>query len=224
MGALQPQVSTPATDWGRLLGAAKNSTSDGINRWAQQAQFIDGRVMAVTASGGKIVSPINFENDIYAAMIAAAGPDPICRGVSSTLWSRFKDWFQGYTLPGLPWYPAFAAFPGPSAPPMPNVPSPLSAGFSIGMAGLNEISLATAIKQRIGAAGMGTNGADQFVTDYARWFTQKMGFWVGTAMWMNVMGSGPIPTFAPPYVPVGPVVGGTFKGNPGCLSGGRFMV
>ena len=34
----------------------------------------------------------------------------------------------------------------------------------------------------------------------------------------NVLGTGPIPTFAPPFVPVGPVVAGIGNGPPGCLS------
>jgi hypothetical protein len=220
---LSPAGTTPATDWARLLQAAKNSTADAINRWTPQAMFGDGQVNAALATGGKIVCPLVFENDIYTAMIQAAGPEPICRGVSSGIWMRFKEWYQGYQI-SLPWYPSFVALPMPVAPPTPNVPSPLIAGFSNGMAGLSESSLADFIRQRIGGTGMAMNGAGQFVTDYANWFSQKMTFWMGSTMWMNVLGSGPIPSFAPPYVPVGPVVGGTFKGNPGCMSGGRFMV
>ena len=91
-GVAQPQVTTtPATDSARLLGAAKSSTADGINRWAQQAIFIDGKVNAVTAMGGRIVSQVNFENDVYAAMSQAAGPDSICRAVSSTLWMHSRS-------------------------------------------------------------------------------------------------------------------------------------
>jgi hypothetical protein len=33
----------------------------------------------------------------------------------------------------------------------------------------------------------------------------------------NVLGTGPVPTFAPPYVPVGPVVGGIANMPPGGL-------
>lgn len=221
----QPQVTPPppATDWAGLLGAAKNATVDGINNWAQLATFVAGQVNGPIASGGKIICPVVFENDINSRMMSASGPNPICGGVSSAIWMRFKDWFQGYQINGLPWYPAFAALPSPYAPPMPNVPTPLIAGSSSGMAGLSENSLADFIRQRIGATGMAMNGANQFVSDYANWFSQKMNFWLTTAMWFNVMGNGPVPSFAPPYVPVGPVAGGTFSGFAGCLGGGRFM-
>ena len=38
-----------------------------------------------------------------------------------------------------------------------------------------------------------------------------------TTLVSNVLGTGPIPTFAPPIVPVGPVVGGVATGAPGFL-------
>src|SRR6185503_21239842 len=49
--------------------------------------------------------------------------DAVAKGVSKC----FKDWQDKVMVPGLPWYPAFAAFPGPMAPPMPNIPMPLIA-------------------------------------------------------------------------------------------------
>ena len=45
-------------------------------------------------------------------------------------------------------------------------------------------------------------------------FTQ----WKGTTMINNVIGTGPVPTFAPPYVPGGPVMGGVGTGPPGCFT------
>ena len=39
-------------------------------------------------------------------------------------------------------------------------------------------------------------------------FEKSFNLWKVSTMVTNVMGTGPIPTFAPPYVPVGPVVGG----------------
>ena len=39
--------------------------------------------------------------------------------------------------------------------------------------------------------------------------------WQASTMVTNVLGTGPVPTFAPPYVPVGPVVGGVGNHAPG---------
>jgi hypothetical protein len=41
--------------------------------------------------------------------------------------------------------------------------------------------------------------------------------WLPQQMVMLMLGKGPIPTFAPPYVPVGPVMGGDIISAPGHL-------
>jgi hypothetical protein len=48
-------------------------------------------------------------------------------------------------------------------------------------------------------------------------FSQVFAMWVTSQMITNVLGKGPVPTFAPPYVPVGPVVGGDNISTPGHL-------
>ena len=41
--------------------------------------------------------------------------------------------------------------------------------------------------------------------------------WLPQQMVVKVLGKGPVPTYKPPYVPVGPVVGGEVIEAPGCL-------
>ena len=41
--------------------------------------------------------------------------------------------------------------------------------------------------------------------------------WLATTQVTNIMGTGPVPTFAPPYSPVGPVIGGVGTMIPGGL-------
>ena len=42
--------------------------------------------------------------------------------------------------------------------------------------------------------------------------------WLPQQQIMLVMGKGPVPTYAPPYVPVGPVIGGDNIAAPGHLA------
>ena len=42
--------------------------------------------------------------------------------------------------------------------------------------------------------------------------------WLPQQQVMLVMGKGPVPTYAPPYVPVGPVIGGDNIAAPGHLA------
>jgi len=127
-----------------------------------------------------------------------------------------------FTVPGLPWYPAFAAFPGPQAPPMPNIPTPLSACISAQAAMMlmpNNLK-----KEMINALPQGLRDKDHdkhyetLFESIATAVSAGFAIWINAQMVMNVLGRGPIPTFAPPYVPVGPVVGGGNIAIPGHLA------
>jgi len=143
--------------------------------------------------------------------------DAVGRGVAQCL----KKYVDNVTVPGLPWYPAFTAFPGPMAPPMPNVTTPLMACPSSGM---TELTVAKKIQDAI--IKEFKNGLKDKSNDslYKTIFgaiadSLSVGFmtWLSTQVVNLVMGTGQIPTFAPPVVPVGPVVNGqnipTMGGN-----------
>jgi hypothetical protein len=86
------------------------------NMWKLQAKFKDLKVMAVCAIGtpGCLDGP-ELESNIKNAPMCAAWSgnkakyrDAVAKGVSKA----FKNWQSKVMVPGLPWYPAFAAFPG----------------------------------------------------------------------------------------------------------------
>jgi hypothetical protein len=115
----------------------------------------------------------------------------------------------------LPWYPAFTALPSPVAPPTPNVPVPFAALTQI------PTSISTygpmGLKQRM-ITELGDPNAPyhpQLFEAISDAFEKCYNIWKVSTMVTNVMGTGPVPTFAPPYVPVGPVVGGTAIMTPG---------
>lgn len=203
---------------------------DGIkfahNMWKMRAKFQDLKVNAVTALGmpGCLDGP-GMENLIKyspscAMMSGNMGKyrDAVAKGVGDC----YKNWQDMVTVPGLPWYPAFAAFPGPQAPPMPNVPMPLIACIS---PMTTEIALPFSMAS--GMAGALDGGLKQNDPDkqYQTVFDSiadvcALGFaiWLVAQQVMLVMGKGPIPTFAPPFVPVGPVVMGDNIAAPGHLA------
>jgi len=193
--------------------------------WKLQAKFKDLKVMAVSAIGapgcldGPKLESLIKTAPMCAAMMGNEGKyrDAVAKGVSDC----FDKWQGKVTVPGLPWYPAFAAFPGPMAPPMPNVPVPLIACPSAMMA---EITVPSKLKDSMCDAldqGLKDDDPDkQFEALFDGIGTVlAMAFmlWLPQQMVMLVMGKGPIPTFAPPYVPVGPVVGGDNLPIPGHL-------
>ena len=195
------------------------------NMWKMQAHFQNIQIMAVSAIGmpGCLTGP-ELESLIKTAPMVASWSgnkgkhrDAVAKGVSKC----FKDWQDKVTVPGLPWYPAFAAFPGPMAPPMPNVPTPLIACPS---AMMSKIIMPTDMKSAMDDAldgGLKDKDPDKqyealhdaIATVLAAAFVM----WLPMQQVMLVLGKGPIPTFAPPYVPVGPVVAGDIIATPGHL-------
>jgi len=132
------------------------------------------------------------------------------------LQNSWVEWQRLVTVPGLPWYPAFAAFPGPMAPPMPNVPTPLIACVS---AGMSAMATPAKLKQNLTQKLAGKmDFHDQFSDAMAEMIAAAFTLWLPAQMVTQVMGKGPIPTFAPPYVPVGPVVNGDNIAIPGHLA------
>jgi hypothetical protein len=129
--------------------------------------------------------------------------------VMGTGWLQYTATIK---VPGLPFYPAFAAVPSPVAPPAPNTPVPLIA--------LTQMPPQAALlkQQMVGQLGDPNAPYHQELFDaITDAFDKCFKLWQGTTMVTNVLGTGPVPTFAPPYVPVGPVVGGVGTMTPGGL-------
>jgi hypothetical protein len=189
-----------------------------------QAKYKDLKVNSVTALGtpGCLDGP-ELESYIKNAPTAASMTkdnekkwrDAVAKGVSKS----FKSYVGKVMIPGLPLYPAFAAFPGPMAPPMPNVPIPQIAAPSPMM---TDVALFTMIKSNcVDALSDKSDDPDKHHEMVFGGIATVLGaaftMWIPMQMVNLVLGKGPIPSFAPPFVPVGPVVMGDNIGAPGHL-------
>lgn len=195
-------------------------------KWKTMAKFKDIKVMAVSAIGtpGCLDGP-ELESDIKNAPMCAAWSgnkakyrDAIAKGVSK----KFKEWQDKVTVPGLPWYPAFAAFPLAMAPPTPNVPTPLAACVS---AMMTSMIMPSGMRDAMVDAldgGLKDKDPDKqhkaLFDAIATVVSAAFATWLPQQQVMGVLGKGPVPTYAPPYVPVGPVVGGDIVSVPGHLA------
>jgi hypothetical protein len=205
----------------KMLDAVKFSH----DMWKLQAKFKDLKVNAVTALGtpGCLDGP-ELESNIKNAPAAAAMSgnmqkhrDAVAKGVSKC----FKDWQDQVTVPGLPWYPAFAAFPGPMAPPMPNIPMPLITCVSSKMTSIIMPDDMTKAMDDALDSSMKDKDPDKQYNALHKAIATVLSLaflaWLPMQQVMLVLGKGPIPTFAPPFVPVGPVVMGDNIATPGHL-------
>ena len=187
------------------------------NMWKLKAKFKDLQVASVSAIGSPgCLDGDELESGIKNAPMCASFTgnkkkhrDAVAKGVSKA----FKNWQDQVSVPGLPWYPAFAAFPGPMAPPMPNLPTPFISTFVGSPSEMMASALKSAMVDALGDSDALHHAAlfDAIGTAInACWV-----IWTASTVVTGVMGKGPIPTFAPPIVPVGPVLGGSTLPTPG---------
>lgn len=193
------------------------------NMWKLQAKISGVQIMGPSVIGkpGCLQGP-ELESLIKNAPQCAAYTgnkskwrDAVAAGVSKC----FKDFQDNVMIPGLPLYPAFAMFPGPMAPPMPNIPVPLIACPSAMITRMADpTQMATEMKN---AHDGGLKQKDKD-THFEALFDAistvvSLAFmiWLPSQQMMTVMGKGQIPTFAPPFVPAGPVMMGDNLPIPG---------
>lgn len=144
------------------------------------------------------------------------------KAVVDGLSDQHDKWASKVTCPGLPLYPGFIVYPGPMAPPTPAIPLPIIAWVSGGIA---EVTVQAKLKDAMVKALDGdVKKADKAKIHEACFdsigLSISLGYliWMASQMVMNVLGKGPVPSFAPPYVPVGPVVMGDNIAVPGHLA------
>jgi|JI10StandDraft_1071094.scaffolds.fasta_scaffold126524_2 hypothetical protein len=180
--------------------------------WQSAATLVGVTIAGPVASAGQVVGPPLTPLILAQGPVASPMELKYTTTIATVIGTSWLSYTAGIKVPGMPWYPAFAAFPGPVTPPTPNVPTPLIA-----------ISTAAAA---VGAAAMKGQMIGQHGDPMAQWhkeifdavtdaFEKCHKIWEPSTQVMNVLGTGPVPSFAPPYVPVGPVVGGVGTMTPG---------
>lgn len=195
---------------GKFIDDTCSAICSAWSQWQSAATMVGVIVNAITATGGQVVGPP------WMPLIMASAPKstPMAMKYSNVIatvvgnsWLQFTSTIK---VTGMPWYPAFAAFPSPVAPPTPNVPCPVAALTSVP-------PQAPLMKQQMVGQLADPNApfhAELFEA-IIDGFMKCLDIWKVSTMVTNVLGTGPIPTFAPPYVPAGPVVGGVGTMTPG---------
>ncbi|MCK7615863.1 hypothetical protein [Roseibium sediminicola] len=217
-GSSAPAFTT--ADQAAVIEAIKAAVKFAVDMWKMSAHFSDLKIMAISAigtpgclDGPQLESHIRSHAKIQS--LSGAARD-MANGIAEAFSDSFFLWQDAVTVPGLPWYPAFAAYPGPAAPPMPNIPMPLASCVSSRATKLTLASeLSDAITQALPAP---LSSETDFINRVAAGLALAASTWLPSAQVMNVLGFGPVPTFAPPYVPVGPVMNGTNIAAPGHLA------
>lgn len=182
--------------------------------WQAGASFTGVIVNAVTASGGMLVGP--DMGGLIMMNAPKANPPQLkySNAVATTIGAAWTAYTATVKFTGAPLFPLFAAFPGPMAPPTPSIPWPLASMAQV-PASVSKEALKAAMIGKLGEPQAKFH--QQLFDAVATAFDTCFKAWVASTTVTNVLGMGPIPTFAPPFVPVGPVLGGMATMAPGGL-------
>ncbi len=218
--AQQAEPVGTKTQWVQWCDLAWDAAKTAVNSfWTLQAHFQNVQIQAVSA-----ICPVSCLNGpdigphIKSQLISNNVPAGIADIFATSIAGAWKEWQDSVNILGLPWYPSFAAYPGPRAPPTPNVPMPLIA-LSARQTDIKSSELLAARIFRQFRGTQITPEARDAINSFSKQFSSSFSIWLSSSMVQNVMGQGPVPAFAPPYVPVGSVVAGTVIPTPGVIIG-----
>jgi len=214
-------------DWAAIENAARVAFGRSVNDWIVASYVQGGTVSGPNAqlTPGSLKSSVDIEQRLLQTLTIGRVPAPVAQTIARELGRAWRAWADGFSVnvPGA--YPKLAAVPGPMAPPTPASSAfPIARGASAGeyrlTAAMLSPQLVTALRP---LAGRDTSGLDNAVKSLTSWVEASFRDWKLTAQIVGVKGKGPIPTYAPPYVPVGPVVMGDNISGPGqVIAGPRF--
>jgi len=197
---------------GKFIDGICSAICSAWSQWQSMATMVGVVITGPTAMGGQVLGPP------WTPLILASAPKETpnllkySNAVANVLGTAWLSYTATIKVTGMPWYPAFAAFPSPVAPPTPNVPCPVIALTQV----TASLSPALLKQQMVGAlADPMAPFHDKLFEAICDAFDKCFTLWQTTTMVTNVLGTGPVPTFAPPYVPVGPVLGGVGTMTPG---------
>jgi hypothetical protein len=213
-------------DWNEIARLAQKAFRVGVNEWIGRARIQGGMVKgpAAVLTPGSLVSDTNLEMRMV-QLLGARVPHTIAASLSKVLASAWNEWAAGFQIHVPNAYPSFAAVPGRFAPPTPAAVAPsLSQGHSHGEASLKAPVLAARLTAALRPHVTGVHGAspDAAMKNLATWVDGSFHEWKVGGRLVGLIGKGPVPTFAPPYVPVGPVIAGENFSAPTLFAGPRF--
>lgn len=212
-------------DWKQVATIAREAYRTAVNEWISSARIQGGKVNGpeLVLSAGGLVSNTNIEQKVLQSLSKGGVSPLIAQGLARALASAWNAWAAGFQMRVPKAFPTLAAVPGPVAPGTPTAPISLRLGSSMGEMALQSPQLASALAGALRPHARTLPGNfDESMRTLATWVDTSFQEWKGMVTVVNLLGGGSVPTFAPPYVPVGPVIQGEIKSSGPLFAGPRF--
>lgn len=201
-------AGTDRTRYANFITAMAQSIGLAWGLWQAGTRLVGVTVNGPIAVGGKLFGPqLDPLIAVSSAQLSSQGWNPYTRAIAAGLHNLLKEYCDNARVPGLPWYPSFAAYPGAHAPPTPNPPTPLFA--------MPNPTQGRWVASQVAAAIIGKFGnppppcGNEVAKALAEGIEKAFLLWITNTQVTRVMGRGPVPSYKPPFVLLGPVVGGT---------------
>lgn len=205
------------TEYEKFLDEMCKAIVNGFDMWRQSAVLKDVVINGSVANGGSVEG--GSLRDFIKANAPRHGLFGKAASHSDALAAAIGEGWRQLTgtlrVPGLAWYPTFAAYAGPVAPPTPNVPTPFSA-LPVQRVFMSVTVLERDAIQRV--AGPKAFAAEEVFTAILTALESALDLWFNLQQITNVLGTGPVPTYAPPLVTIGPVMDGQVVPTPGAFA------
>jgi len=214
-------------DWNGIAKQAQEAFRTGVNEWIGKARIQGGTVRgpSATLTPGSLVSDTNLEMRMVQLLADSRVPREIAVALAKVLATAWNEWAAGFQIHIPKAYPTLAAVPGRFGPPTPVVGAPfLSQGSSQGETSLKASLLANRLTSalQMHATKAPASSLDTATKNLANWVDSSFSEWKAGVKMVGLLGQGPVPTFAPPYVPIGPVVAGENTSAATLFAGPRF--
>lgn len=222
---VMPPLFMPATmnkyhtDTQKMHNAEIGKFIDGITaaicsawgQWQSMASMAGVIINALTASVGQVIGPPLTPLILAEAPKSKPSEAKYSQVIATVIGNAWLAYTATIKIPGLPWYPAFAAAPAPVAPPMPNIPTPVVALTQV--TAMLEVPMMKMQMAAMLADPMAPFHKELFEA-VCDGFDKCFKIWQASTMITNVMGTGPVPSWTP-LSPAGPVVMGVGTMPPG---------
>lgn len=209
------RVVAPPLPWSGYASVAAAGAIADMKQWMQGARIAGGcTVNAPLAVGvpGSLSSATGSGGALRANLLAAGATSALADAWDLAFRTAFLNYTSLATIPSLPIFPGLVAVGAKEALPVGALPFPLAGMVSVGAVSMQSAALASSVSAAI--ANVSPNDPERAgaTASFAAVVAGKFTLLLAKAMVMNLQGGGPVPGFAPPAVPVAPVIGGTCSG------------
>ena len=199
--------------WPRFIDAARASIAQGVEAWAAEARISGGEVNGTSLflPPGSLTAEADFSQAVAKSLLESGAPSDVAEAFARA-WESWHGWAASYSLFVPDAIPSFGAVAAPEAPETPVEPLQLRDGSAPDRIWMTEESQRAGLSELL-ARRASDPAARDGIARFARWYASSFDKWFEEAILVNLVAKGPVPSLAPPYVPVGPVVKGFAFGS-----------